>query len=78
MRAGRGSRASAWLLYVKTLRRCRRLNSNKAVKRSIVDAAVIRRAESVDNTSSVTLVQAGLIQRVFEQAELRVRHGGGC
>lgn len=34
-------------------------------------------AESVYDTRSVTLVQAGLIQQVFEQVELRFGRGGG-
>lgn len=46
-------------------------------KRSSVDAAIIRRAENVDGTPSITLFQAGLIQQAFERAGLRVGHGGG-
>ena len=46
-------------------------------KRSSIDAAIIRRAENVDGTPSITLVQAGLIQQAFERAGLRFGRGGG-
>ena len=46
-------------------------------KRSSVDAAIIRRAETVDGTPSITLAQAGLIQQAFERAGLRFGRGGG-
>ena len=46
-------------------------------QRPSVDAAIIRRAESVDDTQSVTLVQAGLIQQAFERAGLRFGRRGG-
>ena len=39
-------------------------------KRSNVDAGVIRRAENVDSTPSITLYQGGLIQQAFERAGL--------
>ena len=46
-------------------------------KRAGVGVAIIRRAENVDGTPSITLFQAGLIQQALERAGLRFGRGGG-
>ena len=64
------------MIYDRQIREARATLERRVLqKHSSVDAAVIGRTECVDGTPSVTLVQAGLIQQVFEQAEFGRRAG---